>query len=78
MLYLVATSEWGWGTINEIALPPMENPLWDQICRGLLYRTNLIYMESQQLQRQVPTFKNLDVAAPQKSDPSWNLIFQKI
>ena len=25
----------------------------------------------QQLQEQVPTFKNLDVAAPQKSDPGW-------
>ena len=27
-------------------------------------------MESQQLQERVPTFKNLDVAALQKSDPS--------
>ena len=26
-------------------------------------------MKSQQLQRQVPTFKNFDVAAPQKSNP---------
>ena len=28
-------------------------------------------MESQQLHGQDHTFKNLDVAAPQKSDPSW-------
>ena len=33
--------------------PTMENPLWDQICRGLLYQAKHISMKSQQLQGQI-------------------------
>ena len=51
-------------------VPPLENQSWNQVSWCLLYQANLIYVESQQLQGQVPTFKNLDVVAPQKSTSS--------